>query len=207
MKKKLKTDKRPSQRVQAGRVRSASTAAPLGEHEFIRKPIVAVIYGRSLAFNHYHVIIFALWFLLFTSCAPEQLHTVTMLLSHGGNAAYVTHHDPQGNSLASHTAELSFSISRAQVLMRDGRHVDAASILSQHGRRQHMAVADAARRVQMLIECAQFCAGRSQDTMLLGIQMCHDAQTVAESAGLPPQQLLPVLLVHPPSAPPLLHVA
>ncbi len=91
--------------------------------------------------------------------------------------------------------------------MRDGRHVDAASILSQHGRRQHMAVADAARIVQMLIECAQFCTGRSQDIMLLGIQMCLDAQTVAESTGLPPQQLLPVLLVHPPSAPPLLHVA
>jgi hypothetical protein len=82
--------------------------------------------------------------------------------------------------------------------MRDGRHVDAASILSQYGRRQHMAAADAARIVQMLSECAQFCTGHSQDTVLLGIQMCRDAQTLAESTGLPPQQLLPVLLVRPP---------
>ena len=123
---------------------------------------------------------------------------MTMLLSHGGNAAYAPPHDIRGVSLVPHDAELLLSISRAQILMRDGRHVDAASILSQCGRRQHMAAADAARIVQMLSECAKFCAGNSRDTVLLGIQMCHDAQTLAESTGLPPQQLLPVLLVRTP---------
>jgi hypothetical protein len=83
--------------------------------------------------------------------------------------------------------------------MRDGRHVDAASLLSQHGGRQDMAAADAARVVQMLSECAQFCTGPSHGTVLLGIQMCRDAQTLAEATGLPLQQLLPVLTVRPPS--------
>jgi len=89
--------------------------------------------------------------------------------------------------------------------MQDGRHVDAASILTQYGRRQDMAAAEAVRMVEMLSECAQFCTGHSQDTVLLGIQMCRDAQSLAESAGLPPQQLLPVLLVRsPPPAPPII---
>ncbi len=119
-----------------------------------------------------------------------------MLLSHGGNAAYAPG-DPRRLPLALQTAESSSSLSRAQALMRDGRHVDAASILSQHGRRQDLAAADAATMVEMMSECAQFCTGHSQDTVLLGIQMCRDAQTLAESAGLPLPQLLPVLLVRP----------
>lgn len=111
----------------------------------------------------------------------------------GGSSA--PPYDIHRTSFASQTADMASSIARAQALMRDGRHVDAAALLSQHGRWQHMAAADAATVVQMLSECAQFCAGHSQDTVLLGIQMCRDAQTVAESTGLPPQLLLPVLVV------------
>ena len=130
----------------------------------------------------------------------EAAASHTMLLSHGGDAAYAPH-DLHRISFTSQTADLSSSLSRAQALMQDGRHVDAASILTQYGRRQDMAAAEAVRMVEMLSECAQFCTGHSQDTVLLGIQMCRDAQTLAESAGLPPQQLLPVLLVRSPPLP------
>jgi hypothetical protein len=117
-----------------------------------------------------------------------------MLLSRGD----ANPHDPQRAPFALQATDLSSYISRAQALMRDGRHVDAASLLSQHRWRQDMAAAEASMIVHMLCECAQRCAGRSQDIVVLGIQMCRDAQTVAEGTGLAPQQLLPVLLVRPP---------
>jgi tetratricopeptide (TPR) repeat protein len=119
-----------------------------------------------------------------------------MLLSHVGASTSATPHDMHRMSFASPMADVASSIVRAQALMRDGRHFEAASLLSQHGRRQDMAAADAARVVQILSECAQFCTGHSQDKVIVGIQMCHDAQTLAELTGLPPQHLLPVLLVH-----------
>jgi hypothetical protein len=119
-----------------------------------------------------------------------------MLLSHLVGGSNPSPHDIHRISFTSQKADVSSSIVRAQALMRDGRHVDAASLLSQHGRRQDIAAADAAIVVQMLSECAQFCAGQPKDTTLLGIQMCRDAQALAESTGLPPQLLLPVLLVH-----------
>jgi hypothetical protein len=117
-----------------------------------------------------------------------------MLLSQGRDPAYASS-DPRSFLFTSQTADLSYIISQVQSLMRDGRHVDAAVLLSQHGLHQNIAAADASRIIQLLSECAQHCTGQSQDNALRGLQMCRDAQNFAESVGLPPQNLLPVLLV------------
>ena len=158
--------------------------------EILKHRAAQTLAESPLVFNHVHAVI------LLRSSRLERSHFSNMLLSRGdGN-----HHDPQRAPFALQATDLSSSISRAQGLMRDGRHVDAASLLSQHRWRQDMAAAEASMIVHMLCECAQRCAGRSQDIVVLGIQMCRDAQTVAEGTGLAPQQLLPVLLVRPPSS-------